>query len=132
MKLEAESLLWWESFELESIADRLDASVVLPGMPDTAQVVRADLVGQPALPVAVDWIVRDRATGREIGSGVRVYVRSDGRRLLWSGATARRIVTGGVYGFEFTHPDYRTQVFTLAIKPFQSQLLLDVALEPVR
>lgn len=132
VKLEAESLLWWESFALVPIADRVESPVVVPGMPGNAQVVRADLVGRPSLPVAVDWVVRDRSTGRQLTAGVRVYVRIDGARLLWSGATARRIRTGGVYGFEFTHPDYRSQTFTLAIKPFQSQLLLDVSLEPAQ
>jgi serine/threonine-protein kinase len=130
VKIEAESLLWWESVDLRPVRELVDTPVVLPGTRGTAQELQVDLVGQPSLPVAIDWIVRDATTQREIPSGVRVYVRIDGSRLLWSGATARRIRSGGVYTFEFSHPAYRPEVFVLLIKPFQSQLLLDVSLEP--
>ncbi len=130
VKLEAETLLWWESFELLSISDRVTGAAVVPGLADNAQTVQVDLVQQPALPVAVEWIVRDRSTGRELGSP-RISVRIGGNWRPWSGTVARRIVTGDVYAFQFSHPGYRAQTFTLLIKPFQSQLLLDVSLEPI-
>jgi len=131
VKVEAESVLLWESFDLRAISDKNESALILPGAAENTQVVRVDLVKQQPVPLEVVWTVRDRGNGFEIGSGLRLAVQIDGRWFPWSTASAARLQTGAVYAFRVRHPDYREQIFTLFIKPFQHRLLLDVALEPL-
>ncbi|MFP4376819.1 MAG: serine/threonine-protein kinase [Spirochaetales bacterium] len=130
-KVEAESVLLWESFDLQSISERNGNTLILPGVAENAQVVRVDLVEQQPVPLEVVWTVRDRATGLEIDSGLRLAVQIEGRWFPWSAAAAGQLQTGSVYAFRVRHAEYREQLFTLFIKPFQHRLILDVALEPL-
>lgn len=120
--------LWWESLSVASVRERSSTTVAIPGSERVVTPVLAEFIESPRLPLTVNFTVRDRASGRLVTETTSVAVQIDGRWIPWGPRTAEFLITGGVYRFRFRAPNYREQVFSLAIAPHETHLMVDVGL----
>ncbi|MCA1753305.1 MAG: serine/threonine protein kinase [Spirochaeta sp.] len=130
LKVETGSSVSWHSFELSSLRELSNSVVVIPGRPENAQQVSAEFIELLALPLTVEFDIRDRKSGRRLGDSVQVWVYAGSRRRAWNEQVAAELRSGNTYRFRFEHTEYRPQEFSLAVGPEQSRLLLNVGLVP--
>lgn len=130
LKVETGSSVSWHSFQVDSLRELSNAPFVIPGQPENALRLNAEFIELLELPLMVDFDIRDRETGRRLGDSVGISVFVGNRRRSWNERVAAELRSGNTYRFRFTHPDYLTQEFSLAISPEQGRLLLNVGLAP--
>ncbi|MCG8477799.1 MAG: hypothetical protein MI724_01800, partial [Spirochaetales bacterium] len=130
LKVSNGSIVWWESFALPSLRERSATRIVLPGRREDAHHVTAEFVERPVLPLAVDFTVVDRESGRLLGAGTRISMLVGDRWLAATPARTARLRSGQVHRFRFSHEGYATQVFSLMIQAEESSLVIEVGLDP--
>lgn len=118
-KIEAGTALWWQSFQVPPLSEGHHHLV-------------ADFLEVPELPLVVSFDVRDRESGRRLTDEAEIFLFLGNRRLPWSAEAASRLRSGQIYRFQFRHPGYGEQIFSLAIAPEQARLHLQVHLEPLK
>ena len=124
MKVSLEGELFWSSFTL---APRVVQKQILSTVDGMRIVIRQ---GSGQRPLEVRSTVTDSATGEDLTSSADLSVFLFNRWIPWSSAIPRSLTSGGSYRFRFTKEGYYPQVYSLAIKPYQTVLSLDVRLVP--
>ena len=130
VKVSNGSIVWWESFALPSLRERSATRVVIPGRREDAHHITAEFVERPVLPLAVDFTVVDRESGRLLGEAARVSILIGDRWLAATPARMAQLRSGQVHRFRFSHDGYATQIFSLMIQAEESRLVIEVGLDP--
>ncbi len=129
LKITAPGIVWWESVQVVSLAAQSGSRFVIPGRPESGRQVRIDLIDEVELPLAVRTIVRDEQNGRVIeDSTIEIFEGDEWFPLTLS--RRQRLRSGRDYRLRISHPDFRPQIYELAIQPHESTVVIESRLTP--
>jgi hypothetical protein len=126
LKVNLENRLFWNNFYLNT-------RNVQKQTPATADALKIETVldSMPSLPLIVKYTVTDQTNGLNLKARTKVFFSTGSKWIEWSEKLSKNLVTGKVYRFKFTCPDYNPLIYSLRIAPFQTMLDLCVSLVPI-
>jgi len=126
LKVNLENRLFWSNFYLNARNAQKEA-------PATADAFKIETIldSMPSLPLIVKYTVTDQINGLNLKERTKMFFSTGSKWSEWSEKLSKKLVTGKVYRFKFTCPDYNPQVYSLRIAPFQTVLDLSVSLVPI-
>lgn len=125
LKVNLENKLFWNNFYLNT-------RKVQKQSPETSDALKIEtnLDSMPSLPLTVKYTVTDQINGRNLKNHVKVFLSLNSRWVELTKKLSETLVTGRIYRFKFTCPDYNSKIYSLKIAPFQTELDMQVSLAP--
>lgn len=125
LKLTVDGELAWHSFYLPPRTEQrkhLDTVV--------EKRIEVDLHTGGGLPLTVRYAVSDMRTGADLTASTSVSVARGAGWLLLTPEVISSLHSGSAYRFLFERPGYAAQIYNLLVRPYETRLVLNVALAP--